>query len=193
MAEAAELQNIDTSILGAISKDQGSKLFETAQQEYPYLANKDIAFKYSPQQGRGFLEFYSPEETGSPEFPRPKEIPLGKVGVEVFDPKTRPIDILADYVSHHGVEADPYLAQQYQQFIASMTPEQQQRLLEQYQYYQQHPEYKEDRPFEDWKKASGLPGYFRGYTFNQWENAKDLYTPQQIQALDLVRKYLGVR
>jgi hypothetical protein len=34
---------------------------------------------------------------------------------------------------------------------------------------------------------------FRGYTFNQWENAKDMYTPQQLQVLDQVRKYLGVK
>jgi hypothetical protein len=192
MAELAELQNIDTSILDTIKSDQGGKLFETAQKEYPYLSGKDIAYKYSPQQGRGFLEFYDPQETGSPEYPRPKELPLGKVGIEVFDPKTKPIDILADYVSHYGVEQDPYLAQQYQQFAGSMSPEQRQRLQQQYQYYQQHPEYKEQRPYEEWEKASGMPGYFRGYTFNQWDNPQEMYSPQQIQMLDQVRKYLGV-
>jgi hypothetical protein len=192
MAELAELQSIDTSMLDTIKADQGGKLFETAQKEYPYLSGKDIAYKYSPQQGRGFLEFYDPQETGSPEYPRPKELPLGKVGIEVFDPKTRPIDILADYVSHYGVEKDPYLTQQYQQFAGSMSPEQRQRLQEQYQYYQQHPEYKEQRPYQEWEKASGMPGYFRGYTFNQWDNPQEMYTPQQIQMLDQVRKYLGV-
>ena len=192
MAELAELQSIDTSMLDTIKADQGGKLFETAQKEYPYLSGKDIAYKYSPQQGRGFLEFYDPQETGSPEYPRPKELPLGKVGIEVFDPKTRPIDILADYVSHYGVEKDPYLAEQYKQFAGSMSPEQRQRLQQQYQYYQQHPEYKEQRPYEEWEKASGMPGYFRGYTFNQWDNPQEMYTPQQIQMLDQVRKYLGV-
>jgi hypothetical protein len=192
MAELAELQSIDTSMLDTIKADQGGKLFETAQKEYPYLSGKDIAYKYSPQQGRGFLEFYDPQETGSPEYPRPKELPLGKVGIEVFDPKTRPIDILADYVSHYGVEQDPYLTQQYQQFAGSMSPEQRQRLQQQYQYYQQHPEYKEQRPYQEWEKASGMPGYFRGYTFNQWDNPQEMYTPQQIQMLDQVRKYLGV-
>jgi len=192
MAELAELQSIDTSMLDTIKADQGGKLFETAQKEYPYLSGKDIAYKYSPQQGRGFLEFYDPQETGSPEYPRPKELPLGKVGIEVFDPKTKPIDILADYVSHYGVEQDPYLTQQYQQFAGSMSPEQRQRLQQQYQYYQQHPEYKEQRPYQEWEKASGMPGYFRGYTFNQWDNPQEMYTPQQIQMLDQVRKYLGV-
>lgn len=193
MAELSELDNIDTSMLDAIQADQGAKLFEKAQQEYPYLSGKDIAYKYSPNQGRGFLEFYDPEETGSPEYPRPKELPLGKVGIEVFDPKTRPIDILADYVSHYGVEKDPYLTQRYQEFINSMSPEQRQILREQYQYYQQHPEYKEQRPYEEWEKISGLPGYFRGYTFNQWENPQEMYSPQQIQLLDQVRQYLGIK
>jgi len=193
LAELSELDNIDTSMLDVIQADQGAKLFEKAQQEYPYLSGKDIAYKYSPNQGRGFLEFYDPEETGSPEYPRPKELPLGKVGIEVFDPKTRPIDILADYVSHYGVEKDPYLTQRYQEFINSMSPEQRQILREQYQYYQQHPEYKEQRPYEEWEKISGLPGYFRGYTFNQWENPQEMYSPQQIQLLDQVRQYLGIK
>jgi hypothetical protein len=193
LAEPSELKNIDTSVLETIKSNQGNKLFERAQQEYPYLSGKDIAYKYSPNQGRGFLEFYDPEETGSPEYPRPKELPLGKVGIEVFDPKTRPIDILADYVSHYGVEKDPYLTQRYQEFINSMSPEQRQILREQYQYYQQHPEYKEQRPYEEWEKISGLPGYFRGYTFNQWENPQEMYSPQQIQLLDQVRQYLGIK
>jgi len=193
LAEPSELQNINTSVLDAIQADQGGKLFEKAQQEYPYLANKNIAYKYSPNKGRGFLEFYDPEETGSPEFPRPKELPLGKIGIEVFDPKTRPIDILADYVSHYGVEQDPFLVERYKQFASSMTPEQRQRLQEQYKYYQQHPEYREQRPYEEWEKISGLPGYFRGYTFNQWDNPQELYTQQQLQMLDEVRRYLGVK
>jgi hypothetical protein len=193
MADKAELDSIDTSILDTIETDRGNKLFERAQQEYPYLSGKDIAYKYSPQQGRGFLEFYDPQETGSPEYPRPKELPLGKVGIEVFDPKTRPIDILADYVSHYGVEKDPYLAQRYQEFIGSMSPQQRQILQQQYQYYQQHPDYQEKRPYEEWEKASGLPAYFRGYTFNQWKNPQEMYSPQQIEMLNQVKKYLGVK
>ena len=171
----------------------GQMLFEKAKSEYPYLSDKDIAFKYSPSEGRGFLEFYPPDEPGSPEYPRPAELPMGKVGLEVYDPKTRPIDILADYVSHYGVEQDPFLAQRYQQFSQSFTPEQIQRLQEQYQYYQQHPEYRESRPYEEWLRASGMPGYFRGYTFNQWEDAKSAYTPAQIELLDQIRKYLNVK
>ena len=177
-----------------IDKDvMGQMLFDKAKTDYPYLSDKDISFKYSPNQGRGFLEFYPPDEPGSPEYPRPKELPMGRVGIEVFDPSTKPLDILADYVSHYGVESDPYLSERYQNFVKSMTPDQNQRLQEQYKYYQEHPEYKEQRAFEDWAKASGLPGYFRGYTFNQWPDSTQMYTPEQLNVLNQVRSYLGIK
>ena len=67
------------------------------------------------------------------------------------------------------------------------------QLQDQYAYYQQHPEFKESRPFEQWKEASGMPGYFRGYTFNQWDDAKSAYTPQQLQLLDQVKQYLKIK
>ena len=171
----------------------GQMLFEKAKKEYPYLADKDIAFDYAPGKGQGYLEFYSPTETGSPEYPRPQNIPMGKVGVQVFDPKTRPVDILADYVSHYGVENDPYLSAQYKQFTQSFTPEQQKKLQEQYSWYQNNPKFKETRPFEEWAKASGIPGYFRGYTFNQWPDSSKMYTPEQLNTLNAVKKYLGIK
>jgi len=184
-------------VLDLIKKQQdqsiGESLFEASKEQFPYLADKNLAFKYSPGSGRGFLEFYGPDEEGSPEYPRPKEIPMGQVGVEVFDPKTRPMDILADYVSHYGVEQDPYLKERYQQFISSFTPEQLQRLQEQYQYAQQHPDFKESRPYEQWAASSGIPAYFRGYTFDQWKDSQDIYTPQQLDLLNQVRQYLGIK
>jgi hypothetical protein len=171
----------------------GQMLFEKAQTDYPYLADKNLAFKYSPGGGRGLLEFYGPDEPGSPEYPRPQEIPMGQVGVQVFDPKARPMDILADYVSHYGVEQDPFLKERYQQFSSSFTPEQQQTLKEQYEWYQKHPEFKETRPYEEWANIVGVPGYFRGYTFDQWKDSQGAYTPQQLQLLNQVRQYLGIK
>lgn len=39
-----------------------------------------------------------------------------------------------------------------------------------------------------------LPAYFRGYTFDQWPSdfTSKVFTPEQIQIFDNVRKYLGV-
>jgi len=183
----------DIEILETMRNERGKKLFEEAQEKYPYLKDKNIYYTYSPYKGRGMLEFFPPQEPGSPEFPRPQEFPLSGVGIEVYDPKTRPIDILADYVSHYGVENDPYLIERYRQFANSLNQNQKNRLQSQYRHYQNHPQYNEQRPFEEWERVSGIPGYFRGYTFNQWENPEELYTQQQIQLLDEVRKYLGIK
>lgn len=182
MAELAELQNIDTSMLDTIKADQGSKLFETAQKEYPYLAGKDIAYKYSPKENAEYmLESYQGEDI--PEWAKGKT-----AAIEVFNPKTTPLDILGDYVSHYAVQQDPQLKAYYQQFQNLLDPA---AMQQRYQYHTQN--LGEQRPYEQWAQMTGVPEMFRGYTFNQWENAKDLYTPQQLQVLDQVRKYLGVK
>lgn len=179
----------DREIMGAVANDQ---IWQQAQKQYPYLADKNIDFVYTPGGGRGMLEFYPPGESGDPQFPRPQQLRMDRPGVQVFDPKTTPLDILGDYVSHYGVKADPFLAQRYQQFSQSLDPKQQQILREQYAYYQNHPQYKETRPFEQWLEMSGLPGYFRGYTFNQWPDARGMYNAEQLKMLDEVKKYLGI-
>jgi hypothetical protein len=166
----------------------GAMMFEKAQKEYPYLAGKDISFMYSPQQDDRMLEFWHPDEPGSSESPRPDTLPLGKPGVQVFNPKTSPLDILGDYVSHYGVQADPRLAAMYQQFGQSLDPAMMQR-----RYAEHQQMFGEKRPYEDWYSSTGLPEYFRGYTFNQWPDAAQMYTPEQLQILNQVRQYLGVK
>jgi hypothetical protein len=179
----------DKAVMDTVANDQ---IWQQAQKQYPYLADKNIDFAYTPGQGRGYLEFYPPGESGSPEYPRPSQLRMDRPGVQVFDPRTKPIDILADYVSHYGVNQDPFLAQRYQQFTQSLTPRQQEILRQQYQYYQNDPQFQERRPFEQWAKISGLPAYFRGYTFNQWDQPEKMYDSQQLKMLDEVRKYLGI-
>ena len=162
----------------------GQMMFDKAQKEYPYLANKDISFAYTPTEGeQRMLEFYHPEETERPEY-----MPPGKVGIEVFNTQTKPLDILGDYVSHYAVNTDPKLQQLYSQFGNQLDPN---MMQQRYQYHTQN--FGETRPFELWMQMTGLPEMFRGYTFNQWENAKDMYTPQQLQTLDAVRSYLGIK
>ena len=185
MAELSELQSIDTSVLDTIKADQGNKLFEKSQQEYPYLQDKNVAYKYSPQQNPEYmLEFYKGEDL--PDWAKGKQ-----AAIEVFNPKTRSIDVLGDYVSHYGVEQDPQLAQMYQQFAGQLDPA---MMQQRYQYHTQN--LGETRPYQEWYNMTGLPEMFRGYTFKQWgddQEAKGMYTPQQLQTLDLVRQYLGIK
>ena len=163
----------------------GQMMFQKAQKEYPYLAGKDIAFAYTPKEGDRKLEFYSPEETE-----RPKSIPAGKVGIEVFNPKVTPLDILGDYVSHYGVQNDPRLKALYTQFQGQLDPKEMQK---RYEYHKAN--MGETRSYDEWLRMTGLPEVFRGYTFNQWpaEFSQKYYSPEQMKTLNDVRSYLGIK
>jgi len=157
--------------------------------QYPYLADKPIDFVYTPDpKSDRYLEFYSREETGGPDTPRPKDLRMGRYGIQVIQPTTRPIDVLADYVSHAGVKEDPVLQQLYQEFKTN-TPDAVMR-----QRYEAHKtKFKEKRPYSQWLEMTGYPELFRGYPFDQFgPNAEELYSPKQLQVLNKVKSYLGL-
>ena len=170
---------------GKDNEVMGAMMFDRAKQEYPYLGDKDIAFKYSPQpKPQYMLESYKGDD--APDWGKGRQ-----AAIEVFNPKTRPLDILGDYVSHYAVEQDPKMQEYYQQFSSSLDPAFMQK---RYQYHTQH--LGEKRPYEEWAKMTGIPEMFRGYTFNQWgtpQQAAKMYTPQQLKILDEVRKHLGIK
>lgn len=163
-------------------------VFDEAKRQYPILGSLGLAYKNNPGGGQGYLEFWPGEETGTPERPRPKEFPMGQAGVEVFNQSTRPIDIMGDVASHHLINQDPYVKQHYQQFEQSLTPQQQGRLTKQYLYAKANEG--EQRPYQQWYRMSGLPAYFRGYAFQQWDRPEEMYTPQQMQRFDKMMEYL---
>lgn len=163
-------------------------LLEQATEEYPILKNHDVKYKESYGRGKGFLEFWPADETGSPELPRPEEFGQDNFGVEIYDPKTRPIDVVGDIVSHHLVNVDPKIKKHYEDFSNSLEPWQIDNLKNQYLYAQEN--YGENRPFKNWKEHSGLPGYFRGYAFKQWEKPEEMYTKDQMKNFDIMTNYL---
>lgn len=168
-----------------------SNLLEQAQQEFPVLKDHDIGFKYSEGKAPFMMESWSPGMTESiPGVNRPKEIAPDKFGVEVYDPHTRPIDIAGDIVSHHLVDKDPTIKEAYKKFADSIEPWQENIMKEQHQHAKDN--YGEERSFEDWKKTSGLPAYFRGHPFKQWSDtpSEKMYTPEQIKHLDGMMNYL---
>lgn len=160
-----------------------------AQDRYPILNRLDVQYKRNIQPNRGFLEFYAGDEPGTPEHPRPSEFTPGKIGVEIFDERTRPIDILGDVVSHQLVKTDPVIKRFYDHFTSSLTDTQQSRLREQYTHAKTNEG--ETRPFEQWKEMTGLPAYFRGYAFQQWDKPESMYTKKQMQMFDGMMEYLG--
>lgn len=166
-------------------------VFAQAKQQYPILNNPAINYKFTPRSDGPMLEAWPPGETGTPDRPRPQDFPAQQYGIEVYNPKTRPIDVLGDVVSHFLVNSDPKIKDYYSQFSASISPEQEARLREQYQHAQRHEG--EKRPYPQWREHSGLPAYFRGYPFQQWPKAFNdkAYTPAQKRMLDDMMKYLS--
>jgi len=166
---------------------------EKAKELYPYLKDKDFDYveNLTDDKKAGFLEFWEPGDEGPPDgsVKRPEGIGIDRMGIEIRNPKTRPIDILGDYVSHEGVKSDPKLKDIYDRFLSTLTDEQ---LKVKYEYEKKN--YGEDRPFEQWAERSGRPGMFRGYTFDQFseEEIKEAYTDEQLDILDEAKEYLDI-
>lgn len=169
---------------------QTPDIFAQAKQQWPVLNNPNIHYEYTPKTGDNvpFLEAFPPGEPGAPNERRPSQFPMNAYGIQVFKPTTRPIDVLGDVVSHFLRNTDPVIGKYYNDFKASMTPQQVARLHDQYQTYVQQGE---KRPFDQWAEQSGIPAWFRGYAFQQWPNAQSLYTPDQIKAFDSMMHYLS--
>ena len=182
---------LDTALEDAQKVSKMKKTVEQAETEYPILAETGVAYSLHPKAGSRKLEFWPSDEIGEANSPRPSEIPMGKPGVEILDSTVRPIDILGDVVSHHLVKSDPAMKAYYEQFTGSLQPDQRTRLREQYQYAQEHEG--EVRPYETWEAMTGLPGYFRGYPFQQWTDTDVLYTDAQRAMLDAMMRDLTAR
>lgn len=179
----------------AMDKARGPNLLDQARTMYPRLQNMDIGYKESfDRPNPGYLEYWPEKEIGAPNFPRPKEFPLDKFGVEVYRKDTRPEDIAADITSHNLVYNDPVLKNIYSKFEGSLNEDQQKRLKQQYYHYiknEHNPESKTPT-YKEWYDRSGLPGWFRGYTFNQWPEdfTSKVYTPEQRKLLDKAIEHL---
>lgn len=165
-------------------------VFQQAVNQYPIIGKHGIKSKDSHGARDGYLEFWPPGETGSPEYPRPKEFG-DSPGVEIYREDTTPLDVLGDVTSHWLIDKDPIVSKYYSDFQSSLTPDQRARLRGQYEHAKQN--FGEARQYEDWEKVSGMPGYFRGYPFKQWPDDfnKKAYSPEQMKSLDAMMQYLA--
>ena len=164
-----------------------TSVFDTAVKQYPIIERSGVIGVMTPKKdSNNMLEFYPPGESE-----RPSSIPLDRPGVEIFNERATPLDVLGDVVSHYLVKTDPVVSGYYEQFKKSMSPQQLYLLHEQYQYARKNEG--EVRPFEQWLEIAGLPAYFRGYPFKQWPDDfnERAYTPQQRNMLDEMMKYLS--
>jgi hypothetical protein len=169
--------------------DQGHPVVSQALQQYPIL--QSLGLQSVPgSAGGNVLEFWAPGEPGTQDAPRPKGLHIDSPGIEV-GPNAKPLDILGDVVSHHLINTDPTIKSIYSSFSNSLTRRQNEMLQGQYEHAQKNEG--ETRGFDEWKKSSGLPAFFRGYPFQQWPDDFNqvAYTPQQRQLLDKMMGYLS--
>ena len=102
--------------------------FESAVQQYPVIHNQGLIAGPGKK-----LEYWSPNEPGTPQNPRPDYIPIDQAGMEI-GPDSTPIDVLGDVVSHHMAQKDPVIKKYYESFKGSMTDSQKEMLQAQYMY-----------------------------------------------------------
>lgn len=173
-----------TPIASQLAGRDAPSLVDRTIQEYPGLEEplRAIAFRVSPRAkgDRRGLEFYAPDEERS--------FAPGHVAIEVFDPEAQPKDVAGDLVSHWLARGrDPVVTHAYNEFEASLTPEQKATLRSHYAWDRKHGE---DRDYATWYRMSGLPAYFRGRLFRQWDENDGPYTPEQLARFELLDRYL---
>jgi len=170
--------------------------YEQAMEMYPRLKSTPVQYKesISDDSKLPYLEYWPKGETGAPNRPRPKDIPLDVSGVETYKSATRPQDVAADIFSHEMVDTDPKLKKIRSQFEQSMTTEQKGIMKEQYYHFIKNELEPDEKvpTFKEWYQRSGLPAYLRGYMFEQWpkEEHSKYYTPEQMKLLDKAVDYL---
>ena len=179
----------------------GAMLLEKAKKEFPYLANKEFSYAYTPQDSPNFLETWSPGDPGG-KTKRPASIPLNVPGVQILNPKTTPTMIMGDYISHVANKVnpqtnkpiDPTYHELYQKFAGTMnTPEWQARLKKDYEY--EKPNEKDIGSYEHYVQNNRIPAYMRGYVMGQFpaDFNKSWMSPEQKQYLDQIKQYFKIK
>jgi hypothetical protein len=167
-----------------------SSSYQNALKMYPSLANYNFDYKVSADKPENYyLETWSPNDPGGPGYTRPADLALDKPVVEIMKQNALPEDIMGDIVSHQLVKTSEPYKTAYNSFVKSLEPWQWDILNKQYKHETELKQNPETRPFEQWLEMSGLPSYFRGYLFNQWESP-DYYTKDQLKSFDDLNKYM---
>ena len=161
--------------------------YDTAKKMYPILKNYPYNIVETLDENSPYyLEHFPPEEVGSLENPRPKNLPIGEYGLQIFK-DVRPEDIAGDIISHHIINKDKYLSKKYEEFKKLISKED---MLNRYNYHKNN--LGENRDFNNWSERTGYPELLRGYVFNQFDKkTKDnLYTLEQKKVLDSIKNYI---
>jgi len=159
-------------------------LVRRAAQAYPFIT------QYNPLvvtgNGEGYAETWPADEPGAPDWPRPKELPMGRVGVQVFRPNEfGPTDLAAEFL-----HVDPVAHETRSKLLESMTPAQIEALKSASGDYAMSLRVGQS---EDMALQNAVDSALRGYTVGHWPeeaNASMGYTKQQKDMLDNLKRYM---
>lgn len=148
---------------------------------FKFVDNYDLRRVDTPMEGRGYAETWPAGEGGSKEFPRPAEIPLDKLGIQVFKPDKWTDRDTAGELLHIDPVANYYRGK----FADSLTPNQLETL-------RQQPDFKEGDQPDGKRMQNAVDAAMRGYTVGQWpkEAVDSFFNPSQRKMMDSLRKYM---
>lgn len=165
-------------------------LMRKAMQDYPFLGQHKPVVITNAGQGEGFAETYPPDETGRPmgdgTFSRPKELPMGQIGIEIYRPDAFTHHDLAGEVLH----IDPFSREISDKLAKTWSPEQLKNLREHALDYQVTLD--EGRSEAD-AVRNATDSAIRGYVVNQWPeeiNTSFNYQPVQKGLLESLKNYV---
>jgi hypothetical protein len=171
--------------------DYATELLTKANETYPFLQRHNPAVIVNEGGGKGFAEAYPKDETGTPleggGFSRPKELPMGRIGIEIYKPEQFSHHDLAGEVLHD----DPYANQTRDQLSKMWSKEQLPLLKEMALDYQATLD--EGRPEAD-AIQNATDSAMRGYVVNQWpteNNQRLAYRPEQMKLLNNLQNYMA--
>ena len=171
--------------------DYATDLLAKANDTYPFLQRYNPAVMVNEGGGKGFAETYPKDETGRPleggGFSRPKELPMGRIGVEIYKP---------DQFSHHDLAGevlhdDPYANQVRDKLSKMWSKEQLPHLKDMALDYQAS---LDEGQSEDRAIQNATDSAMRGYVVNQWpteNNERLAYRPEQMQLLNNLQNYMA--
>lgn len=171
-------------------QDYSTNILEMAKKVYPFVEKHNPMVVVNPMQDRGYAETYPIGETGAPleggGFNKHPNLPLDRVGVEVFKPEEFTAHDLAAEMLH----IDPVANKTRDILMKSWSPKQLQTLKESALDWQATLD--EGRPEKD-AIQNATDSALRGYAVGQWpeEINKALnYTPAQKRALEDLKVYM---
>ena len=184
-------RGIDKDVSPRVTSDADLKLLESVGKRFPRLKKimGNSAVVQSPDEGDGrLLEYYDPEDTDSPT--------PGKTTFQMFQkfdaPGEREDAIAADAL-HSLPRNDPKWRDLRSMLIDARPAEQ--RRIDDGAYLEDHDP---GQSKESWMERNRADAYVRGGLFpdrnpewNQNENGKEPWTPEQQHVFELMRAYLG--